>query len=371
MESTDPERVGRLRTYRRAAQWLVIIALAAAVVYGAACAPKDRGLLAAFAAFMAAAAPFSLGVFIGFLFGIPKTRQEPPLRDGERAHPVQPNTNLEQISDWLTKILIGVGLTQLTQIPRELQGVAEYLAHSIGGEANGASGVVAAILVYFSIAGFLWGFLVTRLILEPELGRHEPDPDAVTRLLNAKPPNADGQEVDEHDAAELLRFSPSKLSTPEQLIAWGRAKLEQDPAKALPALGKALSTAPRDRRAVENLVFASLYAPPPEGFTRAIEVARGFLGKAGHSDAPEDADLYAYLASAYGQHYRWAREHQEAPEQLAEIRTRAIDAIKRALALGPHWRPLLRNLAQPAAGSREDDLAALAQDPELRSLLGL
>jgi len=371
MKIVEQNRSVRLSTYRRAAQWLVIVALAVAVVYGGAVAPAGQWFIAAFAAFMSAAAPFALGVFVGFLFGIPKTRAEPPPPDVARLDLTEPNTNLEQVSDWLTKILIGVGLTQLTVIPDKLQATSAYVAMAIDGGSAGASAVVAAVLVYFSIAGFLWGFLVTRLILEPELDRRQPDPDAVSRLANTPPSDNDVDPIDDHDAAELLRFPITRLSTPDQLIAWGRAKLAQDPAAALPALGRALTSAPRDRRAVENLAFGALYAPSPDGFTRTIEAAREFLDDAHHRDVPDDANLYAYLACAYGQQYRWAAEHGAEAQELAAIRDHAVDAVKRAVALGARWRPLLRNLATPAAGSNEDDLVALARDPELRSLLGL
>lgn len=369
MATTDPERARRLRAYRSAATALVIVALVAAVIYGGVAAPRGAFLLALFATFMAAAAPFSLGVFIGFLFGIPKSRQQPATASNQPLELTQPNTNLEQVSDWLTKLLIGVGLTQLTKLPVKLQSIADYLAHSIAAGSDGASGVIAAILVYFSIAGFLWGFLVTRLILEPELDR-QPNPQAVSRLANARPPATDVDNVDEHDAAELLRFPPSQLSDPEQLIAWGRAKLVRDPAKAIPVLGRALAEVPDDRRAIDNLVFASLYAAAPSGFMRAIELARKVLEAPGHRDTTADADLLAYLACAYGQQYQWERGQVASTGKLTSIRDSAVDAIKRAIALEPQWRATLHRLAFPAANSREDDLAVLAQDTDLKPLLG-
>jgi hypothetical protein len=64
-----------------------------------------------------------LGAIIGLLFGIPRAlQQEKVIGDSAgsgtssagsgTASGYRPNTNLEQISDWLTKILVGVGLTQ-------------------------------------------------------------------------------------------------------------------------------------------------------------------------------------------------------------------------------------------------------------------
>jgi hypothetical protein len=81
-----------------------------------------------------AGAFLALGSLAGFLFGIPYANQqqntgqqvegetavmaEPTRQADERnLRLYRPNTNLEQISDWLTKILVGVGLVQLTQVP--------------------------------------------------------------------------------------------------------------------------------------------------------------------------------------------------------------------------------------------------------------
>jgi hypothetical protein len=87
----------------------------------------------------------SLGSLVGFLFGIPRTLQSgsnaigtsstfgaQDSKDGDNYHQ-EVNTNLEQISDWLTKILVGVGLTQLQNIPSKLMRLAAYFQPGIGG----------------------------------------------------------------------------------------------------------------------------------------------------------------------------------------------------------------------------------------------
>ena len=75
---------------------------------------------------MIAGATQMLGSLVGFLFGIPRTLQETreenhPISNNTRKYLV--NTNLEQISDWLTKILVGVGLTQVTAIKQMLNDI--------------------------------------------------------------------------------------------------------------------------------------------------------------------------------------------------------------------------------------------------------
>jgi hypothetical protein len=74
------------------------------------------------------------------------------------------NTNLEQISDWLTKILVGVGLTQ---IPR-IGDAAGQLIASLGagvGAVPGQAVIIGGILVYFLASGFLGGYFLTRTVL--------------------------------------------------------------------------------------------------------------------------------------------------------------------------------------------------------------
>jgi|HubBroStandDraft_6_1064221.scaffolds.fasta_scaffold285791_1 hypothetical protein len=130
--------------------------------------------------FLAAGAAWLTGALVGFLFGIPH------MREGERGakkpteaatpsaaetpavlqpeSPYQPSTSLEQISDWLTKIIVGVGLTQLNKIPGKLDGLASYIAAGLGG-GDTAKGFALGIVIHFSVCGFLFGYLWARLYL--------------------------------------------------------------------------------------------------------------------------------------------------------------------------------------------------------------
>lgn len=76
----------------------------------------------------------SVGSLLGFLFGMPRsavaasTNEE---NDSNSALPYRPSTNLEQVSDWLTKILIGVGLVELSQIGPTLASMGHIVAGSL------------------------------------------------------------------------------------------------------------------------------------------------------------------------------------------------------------------------------------------------
>jgi hypothetical protein len=121
-----------------------------------------------------------IGGLLGFLFGIPRTLQsdrtnEPPSGkesnqniEGEQQIGYQVNTNLEQISDWLTKILVGVGLTQLSSIPEGLKEFSVNISPGLGGFKSSAT-FGMAMPVFFIICGFLFGYLWTRLYLPTAL----------------------------------------------------------------------------------------------------------------------------------------------------------------------------------------------------------
>jgi len=121
---------------------------------------------------MVAGASLLLGGILGFLFGIPRTLQNEianktaPAKDvsGDSDVNYRVNTNLEQISDWLTKILVGVGLTQITSLPTQLTSISATVADGLGGN-PGSSVLAFALLLYFFVAGFLFGYLWTRLYL--------------------------------------------------------------------------------------------------------------------------------------------------------------------------------------------------------------
>jgi MFS family permease len=102
---------------------------------------EGRVLSVASMGLISAGAAWLTGAFLGFLFGIPHTRQaqvesssstsggtHEAVSQSQQGSPYEPNTSLEQISDWLTKIIVGVSLTQLNNIPIKLSELARYIA---------------------------------------------------------------------------------------------------------------------------------------------------------------------------------------------------------------------------------------------------
>lgn len=136
-----------------------------------------------------AGASMAIGGILGFIFGIPRSLQQEgiPANGNETVNQgaeknntpqvgYRGNTNLEQISDWLSKMLIGVGLTQINTLPGQLNRVADYIASGMGGLPNDPV-FALALLVYFLVCGFLFGYLWARLFLAGAL--RQADLDAI------------------------------------------------------------------------------------------------------------------------------------------------------------------------------------------------
>jgi tetratricopeptide (TPR) repeat protein len=146
-----------------------------------------------------ALAGFAVGGIIGFLFGIPHTVEKSQFTQAsttgvpatgatgttastgttstrlvsssvQNAPPkanFTPSTNLEQIADWLTKILVGVGLTQIPKIIRYYNQLCQALGEPLNTFTNGKYGaaLAGAVMIVSAIEGFLIVYLWTYLYL--------------------------------------------------------------------------------------------------------------------------------------------------------------------------------------------------------------
>ena len=65
------------------------------------------------------------GALVGFLFGVPKVNME-----GAKPTALRPNTNIEVVSDWLTKIIVGVGLVEFHKVGDFLTRISLELGQS-------------------------------------------------------------------------------------------------------------------------------------------------------------------------------------------------------------------------------------------------
>jgi hypothetical protein len=102
-------------------------------------------------ALLRASAAAAAGFIVGFIFGFPRTIAQPLTPDAPpaasgvpasnapsspnqiaRAARLSVNTNLEQVSDWIIKTIVAVGLVQLRELPSGLAQIAAYAGTATG-----------------------------------------------------------------------------------------------------------------------------------------------------------------------------------------------------------------------------------------------
>jgi hypothetical protein len=131
-------------------------------------APGDFLVIAGVGVMLAASSAL-IGVLLGFLFGVPRRRtaeREGASPEAGDQSEFELNNALDQISDWLTKILVGVGLTQISDLPGAFESAAEYFAAGLSDPSNGlgvqtAETFAMTTLIAFGVGGFLFGYLWT------------------------------------------------------------------------------------------------------------------------------------------------------------------------------------------------------------------
>jgi hypothetical protein len=221
---------------------LIVFGLIAAAAYSYGLAGfKFVGSVLWALAFLAA------GGATGFLFGIPKVLQATLPQPGAASanttvgatsatarlaaaailsYRQRVNTNLEEISDWLTKIIVGVSLIQLKSVPDLIWRLASVVSGSFGTALPIGFGV--AVLMFFAPVGFLFGYLVTRLYIQGALARAE-------RLVEEEGVRAERTLAERSDAAQRDVESALKNAAQRPQAADGPAAVT-DPQQQLKEL---------------------------------------------------------------------------------------------------------------------------------------
>jgi hypothetical protein len=175
------------------------------------------------------------GFLLGFIFGIPRTSKDasnpPPSSNQQQGKvseqttqknapaghiSVDPNSNLVEISDWLTKILVGVGLVELSKIPGKMTALTGFVAGGLRGREgaaypNASQAVALGIIVFFFCAGFLIAYLWARLYLQRAFRYLEDLADDVNKgwylSLRAE------KELDNNNLSDALNFIDMALES--------------------------------------------------------------------------------------------------------------------------------------------------------------
>lgn len=166
-----------------------------------------------------------LGVFVGFLFGVPRVIAAVSENNAAAAGGLQTNTNIERISDWLSAAIVALSLTQIGQVREKVNEIAAAARNVFAcpAEALAATGAACpatfataaavapiaavAMTTIGAVAGMLIGYVSTRVFLtrlfksvQDEINEVEDAVDEVGSPLSAaverlSTANASGAEV--------------------------------------------------------------------------------------------------------------------------------------------------------------------------------
>jgi hypothetical protein len=119
---------------------------------------QDMGSRVLFIGALLGIASFISAFFTGTLFGMPKRNN---IKEGDYSL----NNSLVEISEWLTKIIVGLGLVNLKEIPGYLSSLGEYVRASSKYEGQLVDIYTIGIVVYFGFLGLYIGYNYMRLVL--------------------------------------------------------------------------------------------------------------------------------------------------------------------------------------------------------------
>jgi tetratricopeptide (TPR) repeat protein len=351
------------------------------------------------------------GAVLGFIFGIPRAfTDEASASSGAQPRSTaanrrsRPNTNLEQISDWLTKILVGASLASLANVPHFTTTVITFLDANAYQNLPGGGTLAVFIFVYFSFLGFYWSYIETRTTLTELIDTYQGDGQLEDVLLRVRSAPWDPGSAPIPEDEEVLALDQAALTTPALLearagaetrggryseaIRFYRQALDMDPGNprlqtrlsfVLAAAGdpaaadrivQRLQAAAAGNPAQQNQldlsrVHAALYKPPPQGFEEAIRIGEPLL----QTEQASNGLLQLWMACAYGQQARFRQQPGKAIPNDDSDRRRALERLREMKRLRPDLIPQARSLWHPDSGSTEDDLAVFSDDPEFAELL--
>jgi hypothetical protein len=135
-----------------------ILAYVFAIPGGSTWAYLGVGALTAFSAFL-------VGGLAGFLLGIPRLVSSGVFRQ-QGGPQYAPSSNLAEVSDWLTKLLLGAGLVSLTHLGAPIAHLINHVAHGLyvlPASRPAAQAMAGAILFGYVAIGLLDGYVMTTL----------------------------------------------------------------------------------------------------------------------------------------------------------------------------------------------------------------
>lgn len=272
---------------------------------------------------------------LGFLFSVPRV-----LSVGEASAPdvkkrlqstrlLGSNTNLERISEWLTTMIVGVGLSQITSIGEHMQAFTNFLT------IRSTPAVAAAgpfILIVGLVGGFVFLYLYTRLYLSPLFLHVE---RLISRIGEEEVPNQEerirslARELADKTGASIMRYiaNVDKISLDHTM----------------------------------HVLSALLYED--DGYQTVLEIGADL----DDTVAAEMARFWYIVAAANGQRHHHLLQANAPETERAQAHKAVIDASRKAVALDGSYKRWLGELADPNAN--DNDLQDFAKDPEFKKLV--
>jgi hypothetical protein len=300
----------------------------------------------------------AIGCILGFLFALPrvlsKDQGDKPASSpdanaataGSRRL-LGSNTNLERVSDWLTTMIVGVGLTQLANVNTALLEFREFIAETARiFPANCASDKTCSValhagalpiagpmlLIFGLVAGFVGFYLFTRLKLSALFLR-------VERHLDEPLSPADAEGVKEVVSRHI---APGDTESPTMQAVLSSAQ---------PSVDDTIS-----------LMYSLLYRT--NGYQQVIELG----GQLSNTIATKRAAYWFYLAAAFGQKHSALLAQGQQGVAVQSARDNALEAARRAVQIDPIYKLRLLHISDP--DGVDDDLAPLRNDPDFVKIVG-
>lgn len=185
------------------------------------------------------------GAATGFLFGIPRVGRlngeakasgedsqlanvslPAQAADAQRAsslaadYSMRPNTNLEEVSDWLTKIIVGLGLVHLRDIEGIVQRTAQNAAAAIAANPDPQHiSTATALIVGLAIVGFFGGYIYTRLFLQGAFARSDAQLNGVRARIESAVARVPIEELTDSQQGSMPSPAQRKAATEVERIA--------------------------------------------------------------------------------------------------------------------------------------------------------
>jgi hypothetical protein len=314
-------------------------------------ASQTSGLLAAVgvgALILLASA--SVGAGFGFLFALPRiltkddaSNASSPSSDAQATQTLRKrllgsNTNLERVSDWLTTMIVGVGLTQLGSVDGALYRFRLFLHDTAkvfpdvhGGNAGALPAVGPMILVFGLVLGFLFVYLYTRII--------------ISTLLN---------KVEEELQSQTLT---GKAAIAVRTLANTVPGIAENPSL--------MSLSQGDKPSVyEGIELMGSLLYQLGRYQDVIELS----GKLSNTPATRRPEYWLYTAAAFGQKHHALKESGATKAELMSARDNTLDCARRAVKIDSEMKMRLWFISDP--NGDDDDLADFRDDEEFLKIIG-